>query len=112
MGKTLERNELEARGLQRAADLTIYQLHPPPSFRVVHQVLVESVRKPGGQTIAATKGEGNRQLRTVAEFGQVTPVGVGEFAQGVPTRFREMQGLEDCLCMDGNVAGRLQKSKP
>lgn len=48
MRKALERNELEARGLQCAADLTIYQLHPPPSFRVVHQVLVETVRKPGG----------------------------------------------------------------
>jgi hypothetical protein len=42
----------------------------------------------------------------------VTPVGVGESAQGIPTRFREMQRVEDGLCMDGNVAGRLQKSKP
>jgi hypothetical protein len=73
---------------------------------------VETVRKPAGQTIATTKREGNRQLCTVAEFGQVTPVGVGESAQGIPTRFREMQRVEDGLCMDGNVAGRLQKSKP
>jgi hypothetical protein len=76
VGKSFKRNELNFRGLKCAADFTVRQLCPPPALSVVLDALVETVSKPSGQMIAATKREGDRQLSTVAEVGQAAPVGI------------------------------------
>jgi hypothetical protein len=65
--ESLQHYEVESFALQRAIYLLIRRLGSPPAFRVVHHILVEAVRDPNRQPIAATKRERNRQLRAVAE---------------------------------------------
>ena len=94
--ESLECYELEPPSLQRALYPLIRHLRAPPAFRVVYHILVEAVRDPNWQSIAATEREGNRQVGAVAEVDELTPIGVGESREHIEMRRAKVQGIEDC----------------
>ncbi len=112
VSESLERNELESRGLKRPSSLAMRQLRSPPALCVVDEVLIENVRHPSWQTIVTTHRERNRQLRTVAKVDQLAPLAFLQAAERGKTRRREMQSIEDRLRVEGNMPGRSHNARP
>ena len=85
----------------------------PPAFRIVRQVLIETVRNPSRQTISATKRERNRQLRAMAEVESTDATRrPSDRSSTIKTRGSEMQSIEDRLRVRGNAPGGLHKALP